>query len=362
MILWLNGGPGCSSMVGLFQELGPATISPDQTIVHNPYSWNNNASVIFVDQPVNTGFSYTNSNSSDSTLAASDDLYALLSLFFHEFPEYSTQDFHVSGESYAGHYIPGVAHKIVTEADNTINLKSILVGNGLTDPLTQYAYYRPMACGEGGYPAVLGTAACQAMDNALPACQTKIEACYDGDIQQCQSAFSSCNSAFFNTYPGNVYDVRPDSESPASGVDEFLNTQSVMDALGVEVDGFEQCDNSVYAGFQETGDWMKPIQRYVPDILAKIPVLIYAGDADYICNWLGNRAWTKALEWPGQDAFNGAEVQPLHSGDANYGNLTTAENFAFIQIFEAGHMVPTDQPQGSLDMLNRWVAGEWWTQ
>lgn len=362
MILWLNGGPGCSSLIGLFQELGPARILPDLTIESNPYSWNSNASVIFIDQPVNVGYSYSNSNSTDSTLAAADDLYALLTLFFHEFPEYSTQDFHISGESYAGHYIPGVAYRIVSDPTPNVNLKSILVGNGLTDPYTQYAYYRPMACGDGGYDAVLDEQACEGMDAALPQCQTYIKGCYDGDLQSCRDGFDYCNSKFFDPYQStgaDVYDVRPNSPDPESGSSKWLNTAKVREALSAEVDSYEECDDSVYAGFESTGDWMKPIHEYVPDILAKIPVLIYAGDADYICNWLGNRAWTKALEWPGKEAFNNAEVQSLTIGTEEYGKLTTAQNFAFIQIYQAGHMVPTDQPEASLDMLSRWVSGEW---
>lgn len=361
VILWLNGGPGCSSLIGLFQELGPSRILPNQTVEFNPYSWNSNASVIFIDQPVNVGYSYSNSNSTDSTLAAADDLYALLTLFFHEFPEYSKQDFHISGESYAGHYIPGLAYRIVSDETPDVNLKSILVGNGLTDPYTQYAYYRPMACGEGGYDAVVSDSTCKAMDAALPKCQGYIKGCYDGDLQSCKNGFNYCNAQFFDPYTGDVYDVRPNSPDPPSGSATWLNSAKVKEALGVEVDlSYEECDDSVYAGFESTGDWMKPIQDYVPDILAKIPVLIYAGDADYICNWLGNRAWTKALEWPGKEAYNSAEVQPLTIGSDEYGKVTTAKNFAFIQIYEAGHMVPMDQPVGSLDMLNRWVSGEWW--
>jgi cathepsin A (carboxypeptidase C) len=87
-------------------ELGPATVNKEGTKpVHNPYSWNNNASVIFLDQPINVGFSYGDDSVSD-TVAASQDVYALLVLFFKQFPEYKDLDFHIAGESYAGHYIP----------------------------------------------------------------------------------------------------------------------------------------------------------------------------------------------------------------------------------------------------------------
>ncbi|CAI6045224.1 unnamed protein product [Clonostachys chloroleuca] len=363
VVLWLNGGPGCSSMIGLFDELGPSRVLSNLTIVHNPHAWNKNASVIFIDQPVNTGFSYTNKNETTSSLAAAYDLYALLTLFFNEFPEYSTQDFHIAGESYAGHYVPSIGHKIVSEPDTIINLKSILVGNGLTDALTQYAYFRPMGCGEGGYDAVLSDQACQAMESNLPQCQESIQKCYDGGSSAaCRNAFSLCNGLFISPYSStgaDLYDVRPNQPELDSGINEWLNKPEVIEALGVEVDSFEQCDDTVYLEFLWSGDWMQPMHRLIPDILAKIPVLIYAGDADYICNWLGNRAWYKALDWPGQEAVNTAQVQALYVGDEHYGNLTVADNFAFIQIFQAGHYVPTHQPVGSLDMLNRWVGGEW---
>ena len=105
VVLWLNGGPGCSSLTGLFLELGPSSITKNLSIEFNPYSWNKNASVIFLDQPVNVGYSYSD-NAVSNTVAASKDVYALMTLFFKQFPEYAKQDFHIAGESYAGHYIP----------------------------------------------------------------------------------------------------------------------------------------------------------------------------------------------------------------------------------------------------------------
>jgi cathepsin A (carboxypeptidase C) len=108
-------------------------------------------------------------------------VYALLTLFFKQFPEYAKQDFHIAGESYAGHYIPVFTAEILAHKKRNINLKSVLIGNGLTDGLTQYGYYRPMACGGGGYPAILDESECQAMDNALPRCTSLIQSCYDSD-------------------------------------------------------------------------------------------------------------------------------------------------------------------------------------
>ncbi|GKT87908.1 carboxypeptidase Y precursor [Colletotrichum tofieldiae] len=323
-----------------------------------------------VDKPVNVGYSYSGSSVSN-TVAAGKDVYALLSLFFHQFPEYSKQDFHIAGESYAGHYIPVFASEILSHEDRNINLKSVLIGNGLTDGWTQYGYYRPMACGEGGYPAVLDEGECQAMDNALPRCQSLIKNCYDsGSVWSCVPASIYCNNALIGPYQRtgqNVYDIRGKCEdssnlcySALGWISEYLNQDEVKDALGAEVDSYDSCNFDINRNFLFAGDWFQPFHRIVPKLLEKIPVLIYAGDADYICNWLGNRAWTEALEWSGQKGFNKAEVKGLTVGKGDeYGKVKSSGNFTFMQLYGAGHMVPMDQPEASSDFFNRWLGGEW---
>jgi cathepsin A (carboxypeptidase C) len=185
----------------------------------------------------------------------------------------------------------------------------------------------------------------------------------------------------------NVYDIRgpcKDSSNlcyPQMGwISEYLNRDDVKKAVGAEVDSYDSCNFDINRNFLFQGDWMQPFHRLVPDILAEIPVLIYAGDADFICNWLGNRAWADSLEWPGQTAFNNATTKALKvagskSAEADsdalvdaygkkvgYGTVKASGNFTFMRIYEAGHMVPYDQPEASLDMLNRWIGGEWFEQ
>ncbi|OCK82010.1 carboxypeptidase Y-like protein A [Lepidopterella palustris CBS 459.81] len=371
VVLWLNGGPGCSSLTGLFMELGPSSVNKKLGLEYNQYSWNANASVIFLDQPVNVGFSYSGSSVSN-TIAASKDVYALLTLFFKQFPEYAKQDFHISGESYAGHYIPVFASEILSHKKTNINLKSILIGNGLTDGLTQYKYYKPMACGEGGWPAVLDESECQTMENAYPRCASLIENCYNTEsVWSCVPASIYCNNAMIGPYQRtgqNVYDVRGKCEDsnnlcyPELGwISEYLNQEDVQKALGAEVSSYKSCNFDINRNFLFQGDWMQPYYRLVPGILEKIPVLIYAGDADYICNWLGNHAWTEALEWPGQKAYNKVKMSDLllSDDDSKIGEVKSSGNFTFLKLHAGGHMVPHDQPVASLDMLNRWLSGEW---
>jgi cathepsin A (carboxypeptidase C) len=270
-------------------ELGPSSITKDGKVEYNPASWNANASVIFLDQPVNVGYSYSG-NQVSNTVAAGKDVYALLTLFFKQFPEYADLDFHISGESYAGHYIPVFANEILAHKNRNINLKSVLIGNGLTDGLTQYEYYRPMACGEGGYPPVLDEQACQAMDNAYPRCASLIQSCYDSEsVWRCVPAAIYCNNAMIGPYQRtgmNPYDVRTQCKGSSLCYDElewiqaYLNRKDVMKALGAEVSSYESCNFDINRNFLFQGDWMMPFFRLVPKLLEEIPVLIYAGDAD----------------------------------------------------------------------------------
>ena len=87
-------------------------------------------------------------------------------------------------------------------------------------------------------------------------------------------------------------------------------------------------------------------------------ILFNAGDVDYICNWLGNKKWAKALEWDGKEEFNLAEDKPWHlTTGENMGRIRSHNNFKFLQVYDAGHMVPMDQPQAAVEMLNSWLDG-----
>ncbi|KAK9379232.1 Alpha/Beta hydrolase protein [Kockiozyma suomiensis] len=369
VILWLNGGPGCSSMTGLFFELGPSSVDSQGKLVYNPNAWNQNASVIFLDQPVNVGYSYS-SQSVSSTVAAGKDVYALLTLFFKQFPEYSKLPFHIAGESYAGHYIPVFAAEILSHKERNFDLTSVMIGNGLTDGLTQYKYYEPMACGKGsGAESVLSEEECLKMEASYPRCANMIDNCYKTEsVWTCVPASIYCNNAMMGPYQKtgkNVYDIRTTCEDtenlcyPQMGwISKFLNDAAVKSAVGAEVDLFESCNFDINRNFLFNGDWMKPYHYAVPHILAAgVPVLIYAGDKDFICNWLGNQGWTNALEWDGAKDFQSAPTKDWVLGDKTVGTVQNSGNFTFLRVFDAGHMTPFDQPEAAADMVLQWTNG-----
>ncbi|KAK7853235.1 serine carboxypeptidase-like 40 [Quercus suber] len=135
LLLWLNGGPGCSSLAyGAMQELGPFRVHSDgKTLYKNKFSWNYAANVLFLESPAGVGFSYSNTTKDYSTSGdrrTAGDNYVFLLNWLKRFPEYRNRDFYVAGESYAGHYVPQLAHTILfhnKKANKTIiNLKGII--------------------------------------------------------------------------------------------------------------------------------------------------------------------------------------------------------------------------------------------
>jgi len=145
---------------------------------------------------------------------------------------------------------------------------------------------------------------------------------------------------------------------------KFLNDPAVQKQLGVDK-SFESCNMIVNKLFMI--DFMRNYHQLIPPMLeGGIQVLIYAGDQDFICNWLGNSKWTLALDWAHKSEFNAASLTPFvvkgkEVGKKNgkeVGELRSFANFHFLRVYQAGHMVPLDQPEAALGMLNAFMDGK----
>ena len=136
LLLWLNGGPGCSSFIGMLTEIGPVvTKLYSNQWFKNEYSWNKNLNVLFIENPAGVGFTKVIENVTYSEESTASNLHKALDNFFILFEELKDRDFYVSGESYAGVYIPYLTRELI-DTNSTINLKGILIGN----PMTSYIY------------------------------------------------------------------------------------------------------------------------------------------------------------------------------------------------------------------------------
>ncbi|KAF0746491.1 hypothetical protein AaE_008106 [Aphanomyces astaci] len=295
-VIWLTGGPGCSSILALLGE---------------------------------NGFSYgdTSEYDTDETMVG-NDMYHFLQEFFQVHPEYAQNDFYVFGESYAGHYVPAVAHRIYIgnqkdDGNPKINLKGIGIGNGLTAPE-----------------------------------KTNVA---------CLVAQVYCNAALVTPYQLsglNVYDIREKCEHlpmcyDFSSIEKFLRLPSTLEALHVSPKSskWESCNMVVHAAFSY--DWMKNFDGLVtPMVENGIDVLVYAGDADFIVNWMGCKAWTVALDWKYQSQFAQIEDVDWVVKGKKAGKVRSLQGLTFLQVFEAGHMVPMNQPENALYMLEEFTKSK----
>jgi len=368
-IVWLTGGPGCSSEMALFYENGPFTID-NTTLVLNPYSWNSFANIMFVDQPVGTGYSYADSTFDyvvDEDQIA-QDMYIFLEEFFKLFPQYLDLDFYLIGESYAGHYVPAIAYRVQQgnlhhDGPEQINLQGIGIGNGWVDPELQYPAYADFAKENN----VISEAEYLIAEAAWTGCKGLI------DNQDWLEAFEACqvmvegilvDMGLHLGYDPNPYDYLIPCANPPlcydfSSLTTYLNSQSVQTALGVVGHEWTDCNMEVHTLL--LGDWMQNLETNIPSLLeGKVRVLVYSGMLDYICNWIGGDYWTSGMVWSGQTGFNAVNETTWTVDNTPAGFVKSYQGLTFLKVSNAGHMVPMDQPKNALAMLNTFLNNGAW--
>ncbi|OKL55626.1 hypothetical protein UA08_09085 [Talaromyces atroroseus] len=413
LTVWINGGPGSSSIIGLFVENGPCGVDINGNVYSNPYSWNNATNMLYIDQPTQTGFSYTTpvpgytdpetadvivlpSNScpdyaadlgcgtysypnvsltANNTQAAAPNFYLTLQGFMGAFPQYSRESFHFATESYGGHYGP-VFNEYIEEQNRNlpqgakkITLESVMIGNGWYDPIIQYQAYYNFTVWPGNtydYHPYNDSIASKLYNNLYGPgnCVDQLLDCKARGIDEiCSVADSFCADQVESIYDDYLdrdeYDLRelePDP-FPYEFYVDYLNTPSVLAALGAYVN-YTEVNNAVFDAFKSTGDDGR-IMHTVED-LGKlldqgVTVVMYTGDADYNCNWLGGQAISLLVNSPG---FSSAGYANISTDDGVvHGQVRQSGQFAFVRVYESGHEVPFYQPLLALTMLERIING-----
>lgn len=359
LVLWLTGGPGCGGEMSIFYENGPWHVNDDLTLRKNPYSWNEVANVIYVDQPLGSGFSSTQKpeNRARDQDDVNEALYLFLQNFMEKYPEYKGRNFYVAGESYAGHYVPGITAYIISQNNPDMNIISSAIGNGWVNPRTQYSYYRDYAKEHN----IISDAHNMLLYAGFYGCQLTIDTGFNKLAYRVCEYFMKSITGNPNEF--NVYDITKPCEGFAcydfSNFVNFLERDDVRKIINVGDRPFDVCSGEVFKEMK--GDQVNNFQSHVKYILDNdVGVFVYNGDKDFICNWLGSEAWANEIFWENQNRFRSAPYQKWVVDGEAAGEYKKTENFTFMRVYDAGHMVPMDQPKRALSMFKDFIARDFY--
>ncbi|SCV69594.1 BQ2448_2614 [Microbotryum intermedium] len=388
VVLWLNGGPGCSSMTGLFFEHGPCLVSNEgKDLELNPYSWNNKSNIIYLDSPVNVGFSISPKLVNNSRDTA-EDVYAFMQIFYYKFSNLAKNNkFNIMGESYAGMYIPNIASVIFHNNKKLqgatcpglvhIPLVSMAIGNGFVEIVSSMKGQIDYGCGKGLLSRIYNDTTCTELATQLKSCESLVAKCRmnGSEFTTCTSAQDACSkiqNPFFQLKL-NPYDVTKTCDlfkdpgslcyKELSWIPAYLNQTSVRTELGIDagIKSFEACTRRVQFAFIASDDSVSDTTLLIPELLESgIKLLAYVGERDFLCNYLGNLDWTNGLRWKGQKGYNNAPFRTFKMPNGKLiGETKSFGAMTFLKVKDAGHMVPHDKPAEALEMVNRWLSGAW---
>ncbi|KAJ7590662.1 alpha/beta-hydrolase [Mycena floridula] len=377
--LWLNGGPGCSSMIGLFQENGPCLVNPDgKTTTLNPFSWNNISNMIYIDQPIGTGFSF-GTDTVNSTNSAAPFVWTAFQVLFEspQFAKFKSRDF-------GGHYGPSFVsyfdaqnakiHEGTLKGEEIV-VSALMINNGWYDPLIQNQAYVDFATNAPGYGQLQSDAVIKALNDAFfspGGCQAQEEACYAADAagnstvsnRVCSKADDFCVDNVFVPAVGDrdSDDLRQNASSPNPFPPEFYLTflaqASVKQKIGA-TSKYSECADAPFELFTKTGDDARTLLPQLGALAdSGLPMLIWAGDADINCNWLGGHASVLAMDWFGKEELANTPFTNITINGKPVAAVQNVGNFSFARVYEAGHEVPAFQPEAALEIFRQVINRE----
>ncbi|KAF0697805.1 Aste57867_11520 [Aphanomyces stellatus] len=386
LVLWLSGGPGASSLLALLTSNGPCFVGADgNSTTPNPHSWTNHANVLWVDEPTGTGFSYGAPTDYDQTQEEiGANMYAFLERWLDQFPAYMGRPLFITGESYAGEYIPVIASTILdrqASANNhttgivPINLQGIALGNAVVSEIVQATHRADLIVNNAYNLTLMNDDDARQYQANASLIATLTEQCdRKGNATACHLSGALFRQSLFEPLVTiahvSPYDMRepatlmPDGRVPADllvtptteRVVAFLNQPHVRARLNVSTASKPWTITSSDVGRRLAISDVGQDEPRIASLLHRgVRVLVYAGDADLICNWRGCEAWTLHMRWAGQNAYANATEETFLWQGQPAGAGRSAHNLTFLRVFHAGHMVPANQPQVALAMLERFM-------
>ncbi|XP_074329228.1 serine carboxypeptidase-like 32 isoform X3 [Apium graveolens] len=383
LVLWLNGGPGCSSVgYGATQELGPFIVDGHaRELKFNPYSWTREANMLFLESPVGVGFSYSNTSSDYRKLGddfTANDAYAFLQKWFLKFPSYRKRILYIAGESYAGRYVPDLAALIQNKNKDSfghINLRGILLGNPETcyaddwQGILDYAWSHAIVS-EETHKTIKESCDMYSGNQWSDDCSQAAEEVYRQykEIDMYSLYTSGCiGNTAGSEYNSNQVMVRGKSNMMPGilgGYDPCLddyaktyyNRPDVQKALHVSdghlLKNWSICNMDVYNNWlwSESKESVLPIYKDL--IAAGLKIWVYSGDTDGRLPVLSTRYSINSLGLPIIRAW-----RPWYHQKQVAGWVQEYKGLAFATFRGAGHAVPLFKPSESLAFFAAFING-----
>ncbi|RKP00872.1 hypothetical protein CXG81DRAFT_26411 [Caulochytrium protostelioides] len=404
LVVYLNGGPGCSGMVGLFKVNGP--ISYDNwDFFPNPYSWHKKAHVVYVDQPFFTGLSYSNTaNYAKNEFQVSQAMYTFLRRFLYIFKDLQGARVHLAGESFAGQYlpflyntiqvrnqalrgasswmstfaeliaqyIPGYTFTAVPNDSGIINLGALLVMSPWFSPREQYMSNLPFILqfqSEFGFDDY----DIQYLTQIQAACQNQVSLNEKTYIDVCEAIIGYVSAIFMGTTDRpqcmNAYNVQAGFKGVCTDTtttgdlsllimanSAYFRAATHTDAEGSPA-GFTPCSSPVQSALQVDGSGAS--RRIIEQLLdSGNSIILASGAYDVISNHIGIQRALAGMTWGGETGF---------SATASYANVTMSNGgtstvvrdrgLTLIQVSDAGHYIPQDNGPAGYLILDQVLAG-----
>ncbi|KAJ3797925.1 alpha/beta-hydrolase [Lentinula aff. detonsa] len=385
-VLWLNGGPGCSSMIGLFTESGPCTVNPDgKSTTLNPYSWNNYSNILYLDQPFGAGFS-TGVTLTNSSAAATYAWSAFQILFTSDaFAKYKNRQFVLATESYGARFGPvfinhfNSQNNLIESGDLDgvkVVISSLMINDGKHDPLINFQSLVAFAQDAPGYGPLVNSSVIsditEAFDNT---CSGLLQDCYVADISKsssadtCNTAIITCTDDVMSPAVGDrdadylLASSSSDSNKPTTYYATYIRLNEVQEAIGATLlssnPTFDQCDDTTHALFSQSGETGR---SFLPELAgladSGFRILIWGGDADMKANWLGLHQSMVQMSWYGNRTLNDTSLTNMTINGEDVASIAIIDNFTFARVYGAGHTLPAYKPQVAQTIFRQFVANE----
>ncbi|XP_022831429.1 venom serine carboxypeptidase-like [Spodoptera litura] len=360
IVIWLQGGPGGSSLFGLFQELGPL-IAKKEGFALRKYHWALNYHLIFIDNPVGTGFSFTDNENAYCTNedCVAKGLYSTLKQFYQLFPNLKQNELYLAGESYAGKYLPSFGLKIHREnakSKEKVNLKGIAMGNAYCDPINQLDYghylYQLGLIDENESKLFLkyqGEIASQIKQENWEQADVLMDRLMDGDMT---------NFSYFKYYTGFDYYYNYLQAATADDMSVFIRLlQNDKVRRGVHVGGLPFNDG-LKVQLNLVLDLLKSVAPAISELLSHYRIMFYNGQLDIVVAYPLTENFLQKLQFSSAAEYKNAKRSIWKVGDDIAGYVKTAGNLTEVLVRNAGHMVPRDQPKWALNLITRFIKND----